>query len=100
MVSMSDDGGGMDKDELKLGSKISQRSKASDTKQGCFGIGLKAACVVITNLENSTHIVSKTVNTELVELKQDWPGMIKNDEYDNHVRTCRGIAKMYGKKIA
>ena len=93
MVSMSDDGSGMDKDELKRASILYQRSEASDTKQGCFGIGLQAACVVITNLENPTHIISKTVNTELVELKQDWPDIIASDEYVNKVRTGDDLSR-------
>ena len=93
IVSMSDDGLGMDMNGLKRASRLYESSEASAAKQGCFGIGLKGACVVITNLEDQTHIISKTANTELVELKQDWKNIIANNEYSNQVRTGDDLSR-------
>ena len=92
-VSISDDGNGMNLGELKKAGKLYERSKSSNTRQGCFGIGLQAACAVITNLENSTCIISKTASTDLVELKQDWPTIVENNDYNNQVRTGDDLSR-------
>lgn len=83
-VIYGDNGRGMTKTELENACVLHKTSEASDTKQGLFGIGLKALNINFTNLEKSSTIYSKTKSDDAPrKLIQDWPSFINTDTYVN-----------------
>jgi hypothetical protein len=84
VVIYSDNGRGMSKPELENACVLHKTSEASDTKQGLYGIGLKALIINFTKLENSSTIYSKTESDDAPrKVIQDWPSFIKTDTYVN-----------------
>jgi DNA topoisomerase VI subunit B len=54
-IIITDNGSGMTKDVLASACVLHNRTKASDDKQGCFGIGGKHAMVHFTQHDGKTH---------------------------------------------
>jgi hypothetical protein len=80
IIIYSDDGNGMNKQELESSCVLYNRSEASNTKQGCKGVGRKVALANMTELQGKTNTYSKKAGV-LNKLSQDWKYFVRTATY-------------------
>jgi len=79
MITIIDDGYGMDIDKLKKAFKIGNATNnRAEQDIGMYHVGLKVGSL---NIGNMLYIVTKTINGSVVGLKADYSYMEQNDVY-------------------
>jgi hypothetical protein len=94
-IIITDNGSGMTKEVLASACVLHNRTKASDDKQGCFGIGGKHAMVHFTQHDGKTRTVTKSLTSDFFEVEIDWKEVI---ETNSLVSKPHGLT-MEGKKL-
>lgn len=81
---ISDNGSGMNRDEMKVCHCFHRRSKASNI-HGRFGIGRKQALVNLTQLKYNVQTISKSIDdSDISQMDLDFPTAIQKDVLELH----------------
>jgi len=81
-IMFIDNGPGMTEQTLKMSRKLFDRKEASDSKNGCFGIGGSVASSQLTELAGKAIRLSKIKDGIISQITIDYPSIIKNNRYD------------------
>jgi len=79
---IADNGCGMSRERLREAHVLNNRSAASATKHGRFGIGRKFALVGLTLLQGSVRTLTRTVDGSKSQLDIDFSSAVREDKLD------------------
>lgn len=79
---VADNGCGMSRERLREAHVLNNRSAASATKHGRFGIGRKFALVGLTELKGSVRTLTRTADGDESQLDIDFSAAVRDDKLD------------------